>query len=241
MPAREPLMPESYFRDRLDRLEQTIAGRLEKLRTQPELYSKPWIFHRANARERLQMVLLAYSAGDGLDAIAARLPTAVDALEVYLRSAPQEPVDFNDLDDYVSALWFVSLAKLLGSPEGLAGRLLALLGNEGKDVLFERLAAGLVPGRRAAASLMHAKIFAPLAHVFEVPAADRAAQIGRYLAGWYRGLSAAYWHDAHKGPGGGGFFGYWSVEAAAVCKAAGVDPSPLATTKYFPSDLLRSL
>jgi hypothetical protein len=47
-----------------------------------------------------------------------------------------------------------------------------------------------------------------------------------------------YWYDAHKGPEGGGFVGYWCFESAAVVKAFGIDDKEIREQQYYPKDLL---
>jgi Domain of unknown function (DUF1911) len=47
-----------------------------------------------------------------------------------------------------------------------------------------------------------------------------------------------YWYDAHKGPEGGEFVGYWCFESAAVVKACGIDDKEIREQQYYPKDLL---
>jgi hypothetical protein len=238
MPQREPLLTEAFFRDEIAYVEETIEGRLTKLRERPELIKKPALTLRANAREGLQLLFLAYSAGDDVAAIGKRLPPAIDALQAYLRHPGGKALDIDDLDDYLTALWFVSFALVFRLDDAAFLRLVGLLGNGGRDALFDRMVAARLPGRPVAKRLLRPAAFGPLLAVFDAAAPERVALLAAYLRGWYGHLREAYWHDAHKADGGGGFFGYWAVEAAGVCAVVDVDRAALAQLKYFPKDLV---
>ena len=222
MTQREHLMTESFFRDEMAYIEETIASRLAKLRDQPQVYTKGAIFMGANARERLQLMLLAYSAGDPVTAIAPRLAPAIEAWHAYLATPGNEGLDVRDLDDHLTLLWLVSFALLFKTDAATWQRLRALLDQAGSDALVDRLVASRSPGRAIGTLLNHSDIFGPLLQALDAKPFDQAAQLGRYLGGWYRKMADTYWHDAHKGPAEGGFVGYWAIEAAGVCAALGL-------------------
>src|SRR5205807_8050126 len=46
--------------------------------------------------------------------------------------------------------------------------------------------------------------------------------LAQFLKSWYKNLKDTYWYECHKRPQGGGFFGYWSMEAAGAVKAFGM-------------------
>ena len=203
MTQREHLMTESFFRDEMAYIEETIASRLAKLRDQPQVYTKGAIFMGANARERLQLMLLAYSAGDPVTAIAPRLAPAIEAWHAYLATPGNEGLDLRDLDDHLTLLWLVSFALLFKTDAATWQRLLALLDQAGSDALVDRLVASRSPGRAIGTLLNHLDIFGPLLQALDAKPFDQAAQLGRYLGGWYRKMADTYWHDAHQGPAGG--------------------------------------
>lgn len=238
MTQREHLMTESFFRDEMAYVEETIASRLAKLRDQPQVYTKGAIFMGANARERLQLMLLAFSAGDPVTAIAPRLAPAIEAWHDYLATPGNEGLDVRDLDDHLTLLWLVSFAILFKADEAVWRRLLALLDGAGPDTLIDRLVASRTAGRAVGPTLHHPDTFSPLLLALDATPYDQAVQLGRYMGAWYKKMADTYWHDAHKGPDGGGFVGYWAIEAAGVCAVIGLDPQSLAKLRYFPKDLL---
>ena len=238
MTQREHLMTESFFRDEMAYVEETIASRLAKLRDQPQVYTKGAIFMGANARERLQLMLLAYSAGDPVATIAPRLAPAIESWHDYLGTPGNEGLDVRDLDDHLTLLWLVSFAILFQVDDTVWQRLLALLDRAGTDALIDRLVASRTMGRAEGSMLHHPEVFSPLLLALDAAPYDQAVQLGRYLGAWYNKMAATYWHDAHKGPGGGGFVGYWAIEAAGVCAVIGLNPQSLGRLRYFPKDLL---
>jgi hypothetical protein len=238
MSQREPLMSESYFSESMRYAEQTIGERLRKLRDHPEQYIKPEVFVYANFRDSYQLLLLAYSRGDAIGHLKPRFAPIVEAWEQYQSSANSEINDFARIDDYVVSLWLASLALLLDVEQACFERLLRCVGNEGKDKLFERLVAVRMSGRPPAPGLLWPKPYEALDAALD---AGREAPklMQKFLKSWYSSLKDCYWHDCHKGPKGGGFFGYWCLEAAAAAKAFGIDDASFRDMPCYPKDLVR--
>jgi hypothetical protein len=237
VPKREPLMTDAFFADEMAGIEKNMVSRLAKLAQQPGIYTRPEIVRGANFRDSYQLILLGYSAGEPIDVIARRLPAVVDALEGYIACPRHTPIDFGQLDDYVVALWLVSFAIVFGADGPLVRRLVDGLGNGRRDRLFERLVAARMPGRPAAGELLHPHIYAPLDAAIDASGSTRQTLMTQFLAGWIRGMEPTYWHGSHQGPDGGGFFGYWAVEAAGVSAAFGFDDSLFRDLPYYPRDL----
>jgi len=108
--------------------------------------------------------------------------------------------------DYVASLWLISFALIFDLDSGMLHRLLKCIGNEGKDVLYEYLLVTRVVGRKEATDLAYPKIYEPLYKAITATGAARDELVKKFLAGWYKNMKAAYWHDCHKGRDGGGFF-----------------------------------
>jgi len=238
MNNRDPLMPPEYFVKRLEYIDESIASRLAKLRDQPEVYKKPQAFLRANFRDRYEQVFMGYSLGEDVRELARRFPAVVDAYEAHIRGPGMTPHVFSDLDRYLVSLWLVSFALIFKVDDALWNRLLACIGNEGQDALYESLVATLTPNRVQAKGLSHPKIFEPLFKAISAKGESRDAFLKRYLKDWYGAFSNTYWHEAHKGPEGGGFFGYWAVEVAGVAAAFNMDDRAFRDMPYYPKDLV---
>jgi hypothetical protein len=238
MSKREPLMTEAFFVDSLHYIDKTVESRTTKLREQPEVYKKPVTFLRANLRDRYQQIFIGYSLDEDAPRLAARFPAVVEAYETYLRDPKATPTDLQDLDDYIVSLWLVSLAIVLRVDDALWQRLLACIGNEGRDALFDALVETRSPGRKKAAGLLHPAIFEPLLNAISAQGESRDAFVRRYLRDWYKSFKPAYWVDSHKGPDGGGFFGYWAMEVAGVVTAFHMDDRAFSDLPYYPRDLV---
>ena len=238
MNKREPLMNADYFARRLGYIDREIESRLIKLRDQPEVYKKPQSIRRSNLRERHEQLFLGYSLGEDIEQLAARLPSVVEAYEAYLACPGHTSHDLADLDRYTISLWLVSFAILLKADALLWDRLLACIGNEGKDALFESLVVTRTPRRKQTDTLLHENIFRPLFNAIFAEGESRDGFVKRYLKDWYGAFKRVYWHDSHKGPEGGGFFGYWAVEVAGMVKAFNMDDSAFRDLPYYPRDLV---
>jgi Domain of unknown function (DUF1911)/Domain of unknown function (DUF1910) len=234
MAKREPLMTDAYFNEAITDLHTSIEEREAKLASMPPALKKPHILARANFVGRLELLLTRYSAGEPVVDLVSAFEPIVAAWERTLSHEAASPNDLAYLDDYVRSLWLVSLGIIFDTPDDVWKRLLTCMGNEGRDQLVERLVARRTPGRPAATALLHPGVYAPL----DKAATSLAAQeVARFLKGWYAGLRDVGWHDAHKGPDGGGFFGYWAVEAAGVVVAFGLDDAALRGLPSYPADL----
>ena len=144
-----------------------------------------------------------------------------------------------DLDRYLVSLWLVSFALIFKVEDALWDRLLACIGNEGRDELFEALVATRTKGRKQANGLLHEKIFRPLFNAVSANGESRDALVKRHLKDWYEALRNAYWHDSHKGSeGGGGFSGYWAVEVAGVVKTFNMDDRAFRDMPYYPREMV---
>ena len=148
------------------------------------------------------------------------------------------PPDFSrDVDDYLQALWMLSLALLLAADDSQLARVLEANGNPGRDALYDRLAATGRPGGRIATKAAHARPFQTLVDALDAQGgcpgqahpdvSERMVQEPRQrlLARFARGDDA-------------GYFGYWSFELAAAMKVFGLDDSSCAGNHHYPRDLV---
>lgn len=157
-----------------------------------------------------------------------------------------------NLDHYVDCFWLVGLALAFSIPEAQWQRLLALVGNEGEDLLLDRIIATRTPSRKIGTSLCYPKPYARLLEAIDAPKAKQAVMLNRFVERWYKEVGnaamsgrqrqavpfkAPYWHNYHRLEGG--YFGYWCVEAVAAVKAFSLDDSLCVGHPHYPGDLLR--
>jgi hypothetical protein len=238
---RDPLMDQAYF----DRRVQVEAEGIPKSEARLEQPSKGTAEDRATYaysifRRRYQLLILRYSRGEEIAAIAEGFPAVIESWERYLKMEGHQPTTLDqDINDYVCALWLVSLAILFAVKKDVFERLLACIGRPGQDALLERLIASRVAGRPPADELLFPKPYEALLQAIDAPPAEQMALFRKFLKAWYpaMGSADAYWHNSHKGPGGGGYFGYWCIEAAGVVAAFKIDDSGFRDSPNYPKDL----
>lgn len=242
MTKREPLMEQKYFDDRVARMEVS-AARFEAKIQDPETDED----HRNNLlfsmfQNSYERLLTKYSGGFPVSDLKNDFAIVVERRERYQKSLGRLATNFAAADDYVISLMLLSLGILLDVDASLFARVLATIGNEGQDKLFERIVSMKTPGRPAGAKMIFPKPFQTLYDASIANESDAPKLISAFLKTWYpsMGQLGVYWHDNHKGPGGGGFFGYWCLEAAAVVKAFGIDDSDFRDSRYYPKDLVHT-
>ncbi|HEX7315413.1 MAG TPA: PoNe immunity protein domain-containing protein [Pyrinomonadaceae bacterium] len=239
MEKREPLMDQAYFDAR-------VAYNRERLKSMEELYATLTTPAANKARYRysiyrkhFEFLILRYSRGEPVAELAEFFPRVVENLEAYEPPDGEKRLDFHEnIDEYEDALWLVSLALLFEVDDDLFERLLALIDNEGEDELYERLVGARAPGRRAASALLYPKPYKLLLRATEASAGEREAFVAEFLRVWYPSMADAYWHESHRGPDGGGFFGYWCIEAAGAVRAFGIDDASFREMRHYPKDLV---
>ena len=241
MKKREPLMDQDYFDRSVAYQTATIARFEAKL---PTLTSAP--HHRATFaysifRKRYEILLARYSRGEDPSEISDALPAAIEAWDRYLRMEGHEPYELDQaFDHYVPALWLVSFAIIFEAGEETLTKLVGCIG-EPRDSLMERLLATRVSGRTDPGLLLWPVPYQPLNDAIDAPAGQRPELLREFLSTWYPASRRhrAYWVDNYKGPQGGGFFGYWCIEAAAVVTAFGIDDSSFREMRHYPAELVR--
>ncbi|VTU29283.1 hypothetical protein H4CHR_02373 [Variovorax sp. PBS-H4] len=157
-----------------------------------------------------------------------------------------------NLDYYIDCFWLVGLALALKVSDVQWHRLLDLIGNEGEDLLLDRMIATRWPNRMIGTSLCYPKPYARLLKAIDAPEARQAVLLNEFVESWYKEVGGAarsgrqkqavpfktpYWHNYHRLEGG--YFGYWCLEAVAAVKAFNLDDSLCVGHPHYPGDLLR--
>jgi hypothetical protein len=171
------LKDESYFSQWIDfKQHESIPQRIEQA-GQPaadKKYGAQFIFKIFIVR--YELLIERYSRGDDLHELRAMLPEIVDTwewarreeLKVFSEDEMANRLGFaRNLDAYSLALWMVSIATCLQADDSLFNRMLALIGNEGEDWLFEKLVAQRAPGRRQAEQLLYPRPYQLLRDAIE--------------------------------------------------------------------------
>jgi len=242
------LKDESYFSKWITFKEKTAIPEMVIQTKSPSAnkkYRAQFIF--TIFRERSELLIERYSRGDDLHDLRITLPEIIETwewarqeeLKVFNENEMANRHNFaRNLDAYCLALWMVSITICLKADNDILQRMLKLIGNEGEDWLFEQLVARHAPGRKSTEQLLYPKPYQLLKDAIEETVQeDRNRLMEKFLKTWYPGMSKTYWHDCHKGPEGGGYFGYWCFEAAGVVRVFGIDDSAFRDNLYYPKDL----
>jgi len=238
MTKREPLMSEEYF----DRHLLSVEGFLQKVLTKMTTYPNQAAARFDVIQYCSSLLYSHYSRGFPIPSLKRDFMHVLEAWEA-LPAADVDDVYSNSfknaMGDYVTSLGLLSLAALLHCEPSVIARLVVCIGNEGKDLLYERFLARILgsPERKPATKLLYPKAYQTLYDALDAPAAAQPLLMQQFLQHWYKRISKVGWHDAHKGPQGGGFDGYWCWEAAGVAYAFGIDDAPFRNLPYYPKDL----
>ncbi|MET3432749.1 hypothetical protein ABIC71_002246 [Herbaspirillum seropedicae] len=213
----------------------------------------------------LELMLMHYSRGDSAEVVTQHLPDLISAweeaerLHLEIMSSEDYWRKFNwstNLDHYIVCFWITGLA--LCSPLGEDGwkRLIALMGNEGKDRLLDTVLASRQQNRVIGTTLCHPKPYQQLLDVVTCDPEQQAHALQRFVSTWYADLdrppankklssdtalyNRPFWYKyGEHNRQGGAYFGQWCVEAVAVAKLFGIDDSLCVGHPQYPGDLLR--
>jgi Domain of unknown function (DUF1911) len=118
-----------------------------------------------------------------------------------------------------------------------ARRAAGVLGNAGRDRVFDQLLAlrALVDGLTT--TLMYPTPYRPLRDALDAGSDEQARLILEFLDGWNDGMAPAYWQGSHTGADAG-YFRYWCFELAAFVKELGIRDAAFADHLYYPRDLV---
>ncbi len=216
------------------------------------------------SHKNYEQIIRRYSRGDAIGELAVYFPPMLEAWE---KSEQLGAVVWSDevkyirhtwsvnFDCYHGRFWKISLALLLDIPECQWQRLIALVGNEGKDILLDRLIATRSPERKIGSELCFPKPYARLLAAMDAPKGKQAKLLKGFVDHWYKELGQfskqtrvpqlnpykqPHWYNFAKGNlEGGAYFGQWCLEAAAAAKAFELDDSQCLGHRHYPGDFLR--
>lgn len=231
--SRELIMSKEYFLDEIS-YDSNIVKEWESENINDVKY--PHMLFYDIFMKHYELLFLLYSGGLEISLINKQITIVISSLEKYTNCEKSISWNFEEIDDYNKSLWLVSLAILLKVNDDQFNRLLVCIGNEGKDELFEALIATRIKGRKKAKKLIYVKEYHLLLDATK--GAHNGINIQQFLLSWYGNMKDCYWHDNHKGKDGGGFFGYWCWEAAAVAVAFNIDDARFRDMKYYPKDMV---
>lgn len=211
--------------------------------------------------KHLKLIIRRYSRGDAVSDLAHHFPGLLESWEEAERLgekvwSEQEQCLRHDwalnLHHYINCFWLTGLALMLEIPDSQWRRLLALINNEGKDELLDRVIATRRAGRPIGSDLCFPKAYQQLLEVVEAAEDKQPSMLRAYVDGWYAGLKNAgarsadpylrtpYWYTyGDHNFKGGAYFGRWCIEAAVVAKVFDIDDTLCLDHPHYPGDLVK--
>ena len=250
----------SYWRERVAK-DFAWIGKAEKLLSEPSqnpVYDPQFSFDLS--RDILRLMLRRYSQGDSVLDIGQSFSQLLDTWELSndlsdrvcaehkLKTCRDWVFDLSDLNHYIWCFWLVGLALVLHIPDDQWNRLLALIGQEGQDILLDRVIARRQHSRAVGAVLLHPKPYTRLLETIDAPKEQQAKLLRAFVDAWYpelnrRGKQQPWWYhygDPEKHPlEMGSYFGRWCIEAVAAVEVFKLDDSQCLGHPHYPGDLLR--
>ena len=239
---RETIKDIEYLSSFISESEEIIAETLEELEQGEIRVDREPAMRRFVFSNILHLTIARYSIGGTKEEVKKDLLAAIsfaDKAWAYPDDDPQYSAFL--FDWYSKAIWLVSLASLLKLTPAETKPIFTVLDNsKNTDWLLEFMARSIDPARSIAGSLVFPTVYGSLKEAVEEKDPIKAsALVKRYLEKeWYQKHRQAYWHDIHKSAHTA-FFGYWSFEAAAVVKIAGIDDGSFQDNQYYPKDMAR--
>jgi hypothetical protein len=212
------------------------------------------------AKLNWQLMFECYSRGDSVDSLSQYFPRLLDAWEESVSAGesvftPEQKISrrswIANLDFYIISFWLVGFALTLEIPDDQWQRLIKLIGNEGEDILLDRVIASRDRDRKIGTELRHPKPYKRLLDAIDASPDNQAEKLRLFVENWYRELDRPpkkggvpaiydrpYWYGFDEFIEGGAYFGFWCIEAVAAVKAFNLDDSRCAGLKHYPWDLV---
>ena len=247
---REPLLDQASFHSMLQYREQVAIPKLlaavASTAVDPDA--------RASLKRRVfcnlwDIALLNFSGGRALELVARSVGDAIVAFGAAVSDehASLDNVDLADQENYVEALWLLSLGHLLGLGNSVIEHIANLYSyvetNDGSDELFEAVLAKLGRKSLPADGLIHEDPYQLLLDCIKAEPPDRPALMTKFLKRWFKAQKECDWWGSHVPRKGTtvldtGFFGYWAFEAALVTHLWDIDDSSYRDLPHYPKDLV---
>jgi len=206
-----------------------------------------------------RLAMRRYSRGDSTSELKQHFPELLDAWELSNQLNERNcrehggknyrawTFSLTNLDHYVWCFWLAGLALTLEIPGDQWRRLLALIGEEGKDHLLDRVIVSRSPSWKVGEELLHPRPYAMLLEAIDAPSERQGKLLRKFVNNWHKGLNRRgrerpywyHWCDFNKRPLSMGiYFGLWCIEAAAAVKAFGLDDRLCLECRHYPADLI---
>jgi len=248
---RQQFLTESAYAGTINFYMRTACpGYLEEIASSTSDSSDRWRNAYAYADTQFMIFMLKYTAGQSLEELRKELNLVVEAYELaskYVQEHSENsdfpPLRFVEIDEYERVLQMISLCFLLHRQD-LLPRLAAIFdpSSAGTDTIYEDILAFGMEDRSEIDRWCHNIPYRDLVNcLYRDKEKYCIEDLKKYLKVWYTSFSVAPWYDSHLDISNdfcGGYFGYWSIEAAAIAYLLDVDDSSLRECMVYPRDLV---
>lgn len=171
-----------------------------------------------------------------------------EAHQVYRRAFEQlggqgDACGSANINRYIYTLWWLSLLRACDADQQHIDEVLAIIGEQGKDALLDKIAVALGDVNRPIAStLYYPNVYQPLKDAFNASPTQQVALLNAFVQQWYNKLDEADWYDSHECDCEfeytDYYIGYWCFELALVADILKISANALAGHSMNPTDLI---
>lgn len=148
-----------------------------------------------------------------------------------------------NINRYVNTLWWLSLLKACEAPTEHIKQALSIIGERGKDTLFDNIAIALGDSNKNVANeLYYPEIYQTLSDAWSAPHANKVTLLNQFIKQWYDSLEEADWHESHdcecEFEYTDYYIGYWCFEHALVANLLNITRTQLEQHSMIAVDFL---
>ncbi|MEM7084570.1 MAG: PoNe immunity protein domain-containing protein [Bacteroidota bacterium] len=238
---RQTLKQQDYFEYAIDESSSYIKELEGHIATNNPVVVDWAYVYRELFSQQLKLFFLKYTLGHSKEELR---ELALAAIQNYITSENHPTGNPEALRLYIGlysdSLKLTSLAILYDAKDLLIDLKTSFEKNKkGNDLVLEVFFTKVMDDNTVSSKLCYPKIYTDLAGLSQ--SEDHETIIKNYLDGWYEKMKKTEWYNLHKKSkvnGATPFYGYWSMEAAALVKIFNLDISLFEEYEYFPKDLL---
>jgi|GEM_PF-3247180 len=150
-----------------------------------------------------------------------------------------------NINRYIYTLWWLSLLVACDAPTEHISKTLDVIGEQGKDALFDAIAVKLGDSQRPMAkTLYYPDVYQCLFDAFSLDKSTQAQKLNQFISQWYAQLDDADWHGNHECDCEfeytDYYIGYWCLEHALVANLLGITKVQLTPHPMLANDLIRN-
>lgn len=234
---REAFKDQNWFEHHIKHDEELLLKFIKKAKNDPISDEERVSLKETIFQTSLEHLIMRYSSGEDTNYLLPYYINALEALRDYHSEPNYKPLYFKELDDYIIAIWLVSIGVLLEIDGPTFETLVMNIGNKNKDSIYDYIVNYRINNWGVSSSILHEEQYSALSESLFKSGVEQVCLIEEFIKTYYYSMSSAFWHDRHLGDDTD-FFGYWCFELAAIVKISNVDDTDFSNNIFYPRDLL---